>query len=823
MKRSIACLFVLIGSICGVQSQNGRLSSSEIYHELLKIEETTRVLYLAAHPDDENTRLIAYLSNDRKFSTAYLSLTRGDGGQNLIGDEQGAHLGLIRTHELLAARRIDGGRQYFTRAVDFGYSKSADETLALWEKDSVLADVVWVIRNFRPDVIITRFPPDERAGHGHHTASAMLAVEAFEASANPDSFSDQLAFTDPWEVKAVLWNSSVWWDRSLPEQLDQTTLFRVDAGKFDPLLGTSYGGVAGAARSQHRSQGFGASPYRGQQWEYLKLLAGEMPAEFGLMQVYPKWEEWGLSDVQEMLADVIGRYDFRDPTATVPTLLEILQLMEQKKDLPEVNEKIEDLNELIASALGIWAEPVADREVYVPGDTMRIVHDVLLGVGKEVKLTGIEFDGILDELDSHLEMDIFSNDTMYWPVEDLFNQTPYWLKDSFNFLYHVDDPRMIGMPVHNELPEVQFRFSFMGISFSLKRPVVYKFTDPADGEIYRPVVAMPPVVVEFDEATPLFRPGVEGEVTVRIHALRDIESFNVSLEVPDLWNAVPPGVDQSGLKSGEEMNVVFRVTPSIHEDCDCGLMTPVVELSGKRYSSKVSRIDYPHIPFLQIAEPATKKAVLLDMEIPDRRILYVEGAGDLVDESLEAAGLKVDRVDPAMLSPFELNEYDVVITGVRAFNVSDALLANVGSLNEFASGGGTVIVQYNTVGRSSMDSDSGFGPMPFQLSRNRTTDEKAEPVFLIADHPLLQVPNKINVEDFDGWVQERGLYYAGDSDKAYERPLGFSDPGEKMADGSLLYLKHGEGVFIYTGISFFRQLPAGVPGAYKLFFNLIGQ
>lgn len=840
MQRKTGWLIFLLFMITRAYSQQAQLNSSAIYGELLNLKETTSVLYIAAHPDDENTRLLTYLANGRHMRTAYLSLTRGDGGQNLIGDEQGAELGLIRTQELLAARKVDGTRQFFTRAVDFGYSKSAEETLQLWEHDSILADVVWVIRNFRPDIIITRFPPDERAGHGHHTASAMLAQEAFDLAANPEVFPEQLQWCAPWQPKVLFWNASSWWDKTLPDRVDNATIFGVEVGAYDPILGTSYGELAGKARSMHRSQGFGVSPYRGEQWEYLLLQKGAIsPGQSDPLFVAPKWKEWPDGAwIAKAIDSVVQAYDFLQPETSVASMLRIYQAINSSGNPMERLAKKQQAANIIAAMIGLWAEPVVIGSN--SDGSLTVVHEMLVGSNYPAQLDMIGLIQPCGELCDFPLMNnqpnpvsnmkyysykfaknIFIRDTVQLPVAEYANATPYWLKSSFNYTYHVPHRQLIGQPQIDEIPLIAYEISVGGVPVTFIRGVVSKYIDPAKGEIYQPVQVMPAASVEILQTVCLFKPLKPTQVSVQVKALEEKVNGKLSLHVPKGWTITPAYIDME-LNTGSSQTADFLITAPVN--AQSGQLQPVLENGSKLYDQQLSEVQYDHIPVQRIMESAARDAVVLPFDIPNKKIGYIEGAGDLVDESLIAAGFSVVHMNVSDLPSTDLSVFDAIITGVRAYNVSDELIASNQLLLDYVKNGGRLIIQYNTVNNftSGKNPDGKLlGPYAFAIGRQRTTSENSDVQFLVPEHVILNTPNKITKSDFEGWVQERGLYYISEHDEKYQFPIGFADPGEDIAKGAFMYAPYGEGVFMYTGISFFRQLPAGVVGAYKLMINMI--
>ena len=836
MHLKLYSSLLLCGLSAGLSAQQAQMDPSEIYASLQKMSQTTRVLYIAAHPDDENTRLLTFLSRGKHFETAYLSLTRGDGGQNLIGDEQGADLGVVRTQELLAARRVDGTRQFFTRAIDFGYSKSAQESLSLWQHDSILSDVVWVIRQFQPDIIITRFPPDERAGHGHHTASAMLALEAFDLAADPGAFPEQLKWCEPWKVERVFWNASSWWDKTLPDQVDNKTVFGVDVGGYDPILGMSYGELAGKARSQHRSQGFGVSPYRGEQIEYLRLLKGELqPGSTDPFEADSHWAKMvNGTETRSLLVKMLEEYDMKDPLAALPDLLKMYALVPSEDRTPQWTDKQNRLSDIIAASVGLWLEPVV---IAKETDRIQISAECLSAAGVSATVTGMDlyFPGDGNDLfpmlhprgkaaqisseKQQLPANIFVRDTFWIAVTPGANATPYWLQRPYGTTYQAADAKWRGQPEWDDLPAVRFRIQLGESELAFTRKLVEKKIDPARGEYYVPVQMLPAYHVHVEEQLCLFKPGLPSEVHVKLDGLDAETTGDLKLRIPSGWSVSPASIRIQG---NEHTLYTFQVTAS--DNGSEGVITPVFHSHGNDYEQEITDIIYEHLPEQHIAHIASRPAMVLLMHVPEGSYAYIEGAGDLVLESLQAAGVNVEPLSVNDLAVTDLSIYDAIITGVRAYNVSDRLISAQPLLLQYVQQGGTLLVQYNTTNNFTLGRNAdgaSMGPYPFSLTRGRTTDENASPEFLLPDHPVWNTPDKITADDFEGWVQERGLYYADATADHYQAPLGFADPGEETLRGAILTTDYGQGTFIYTGLSFFRQLPAGVPGAYKLFFNMM--
>ncbi len=814
-------LLLLSGPVVQAQAPE-KASSSDILHQLKKLNVLGSVLYIAAHPDDENTRLITHLGNEKLYNTGYLSITRGDGGQNLVGPEIREELGIIRTQELLQARRTDGGVQFFTRANDFGYSKNADETFNIWDKEQVLADMVWVIRKFRPDVMITRFPPDERAGHGQHTASAILAEEAFTAAADPKRFPEQLKYVEVWQPKRLLWNTGVWSFGSQAEfdkYVDK--LLQVDVGGYNPLLGESYGEIAAASRSMHKSQGFGATSSRGTSIEYLQHTKGDKADKELLEGIATNWSRVkGGDKVEKLIQKAIDTYKPTEPAAIVPTLLAARKELQKLPDNHWKKLKTDAINEVIQDALGLYLEVTASDYSAAPGQPVQFNIEAINRSATSVTINSINYKFATN--DTTLQNKLAPNQpikystTIKLPATMAYSQ-PYWLRKPGTLgMFAVDGFDNVGKPENDPAAEVAFNLAVAGEPLQITVPVVYKRTDPVEGEVYRPFIVTPPVFVNVAEGVYMFADQEPKQVNVRVKAGRANTSGKVALDLPKGWKAEPASIDFNLAAKGAEQNVAFIVTPpkGQHE----AELNAVATIDGKNYSQSLNEINYSHIP-AQITFPEAKaKIVKLDLKKNGEKIGYIMGAGDDIPTSLRQIGYDVTMLRDGDMRLSYLQQFDAIILGVRAYNTVDRLKHHQSTLMEYVKNGGNLIVQYNTNHALVLPN---VGPYPLKLSRDRVTVEEAEVRLLKPSHPVLNMPNKITKKDFEGWVQERGLYFPNEWSPEYEAILSSNDPGEPARDGGLLVAKYGKGNYIYTGYSWFRELPAGVPGAYRLFVNLI--
>jgi LmbE family N-acetylglucosaminyl deacetylase len=799
-------------------------SSGELARALDRLLVVGNVLYVAAHPDDENTRLLAYLENERLVRTGYLSLTRGDGGQNLIGSEQGALLGLIRTQELLAARGVDGAEQLFTRARDFGYSKTPEETLSIWGKDEVLGDVVWAMRRFKPDVVITRFPTGGIETHGHHTASAILAEQAFRLAGDPRAYPEQLAWEKPWQPQSIVWNKSQFFIK--PGE-DLSSFLRVDIGAFNPWLGVSYGEMAATSRSMHASQGFGAAAQRGPALEYFKALVGPTP-ELSLFEgVDLSWRRVpGSARLVERLER--ARADFRPerPEAAIPALLDARDELARLPDNPWKAPKSAELRDAIVACAGAWLEATAGEAQTTPGASLAITVSALnrspaAVTLKELRLPGGSVVPIGKALSPSAPFEL---ERAVEIPGDAPLTNPYWLEEApSKGLYAVKDRRLVGLPEAPAPLAVDFVLAFGDRLLTVRRPVAFKWTDPVAGERRRPLEIAPAVMVNPAEHVMIFPDGAQKALRVVVKAGAAPARGTVRLEVPEGWRAEPASAPFDLAKKGDEARVSFRLTPPPHAagaPPARGALHAIAEVGGRRYGRGVTRIDHPHIPIQTLFPEAEVELVRFDLARNRAPIGYIPGAGDEVPAALRQVGYDVTILGDEQLESAPLGRFAAIVVGVRAYNVDHRLPFAHARLMDYVAGGGTLVAQYATNNRISK-TPAEIGPFPFEISQERVTDERAKVAFELPANAVLTQPNKLGEADFDGWVQERGLYFAGKWDARYEAPLSMHDAGEPARRGGLLVARHGKGAFVYTGLAFFRQLPAGVPGAYRLFANLL--
>ncbi len=841
MKTYTLFLFLFLTLQTLFAQTSPQANSSEILLGLEKLNTVGSVLYIAAHPDDENTRLLAYLSKEKKLRTGYLSLTRGDGGQNLIGKEQGPALGLVRTQELLAARRTDGAEQFFTRANDFGYSKNPEETFSIWNKDSILADVVWTIRKFKPDVIICRFPTTGEGGHGHHTASAILAVEAFDAAADPKRFPWQLAHVDVWQARRIFWNTFNFGglNTTSPSQL------QVDVGVYNPLLGKSYGEIAAESRSNHKSQGFGSARTRGSSIEYFKLLKGDSAKTDLFEGIDQSWKRLsGLpgmyngstEPIQKKLEESIRKFNPGNPASSIQDLIEIYKELLPKntdfKEKPELaakdreidfwkKEKMKEAQTLLLECSGLWMEAYASDYIGIPGNPVAITSQIVKRNNCEARLEKINY---LEQTDTVTALTLKTEELRSFKhteklPSNLPFSNPYWLNEKHGpGTFVIKDPLLIGKPENDPEAKVIFYVQLKDLTLKVERPLVYKYTDPVKGEVYRPFEILPPATLNISEKAFVFSGPEPKTIQILLKANEDNIKGTLELTVPQGWNLEIKNKEFNLAGKGEELLLEATLSPG--KNSTDGTLQASLNINGINYTKSIQRIEYDHIPYQFILSDAEAQLVNIHLKKAGTNIAYIPGAGDEIPACLKEIGYTVTVLTDELLATEKLSRYDAIITGVRAYNTDKRLQIYYNKLMDYIEKGGNLIVQYNT------NNNIGpvlakIGPYPFTISRDRVTNENSEVRILQPHHPVFNTPNDITSKDFEGWIQERGIYFATDIDKNYEKLLSMNDPNEKPNEGSLIIATYGKGNFVYTGLVFFRELPAGIPGAYRLMVNLL--
>lgn len=810
MKKHTLLLLLILSSSLWSQAPQ-KMNAVEIYEQVQKLNFLGKVLYVAAHPDDENTKLITYFSNHYHAQTAYLSLTRGDGGQNLIGTELREKLGAIRTQELLAARRIDGGEQFFTRANDFGFSKEPNETFAIWNKQEVLEDVIQVFTNFQPDIIIHRFAHNTPGTtHGHHTASAQLSLEALQTLTNPP--------------KRVFFNTSWWFYGSQEafEAADKSNLLAINANVFYPLKGKSNNEIAALSRSQHKCQGFGTLGSRGDEIEYLDLLKGDIPKSGNLFEgINTTWSRVpGGQAIGAILNDVEKNFNFNNPSVHLPNLIKAYQLIEQLDDIHWKTIKSKQIVKIIEACSGLFMEAVADTESTTPSDDFNLTVEIINRSTSKAKLVSIK---VLElptepkniELKNNTKINLSLKKIRCNPDADYSNL--FWLKEAKTVgMYHISNPALRILPEITTAFPVVFTVEIEGYTLEFVKNICYKFNTPDDGETYVPFTLLPEATTAITPEILLFNGTQPKTVTVTVTAHKSNVKGVVSLCYPIDWKVEPKEIPIEIASKNETKSVTFTVQPS--KNSATTTLSALVTVEGQLLDRKLISLHYPHIPKQTIVVPSTAKAVTLDLKIKGKNIGYIMGAGDEIPNHLSQIGYHVTLLEPNTITQEKIENFDAIILGIRAFNVVDELKYKNKILFEYVKNGGNVIVQYNTFNNLITKE---IAPYNLKISDDRITNENAAVTFLAPHHSVLNYPNTISQLDFTGWVQEQGLYYPNQWGKEFTQIIASSDEGEDQKQGGLLIAKYGKGNYVYTGLSFFRELPEGVSGAYRLMANLI--
>ncbi|WP_298302021.1 PIG-L family deacetylase [Hydrotalea sp.] len=839
--RTFIYLFFSSFGICFsslLQAQNPPIvNSADIYLQMKKLNVLGSVLYVAAHPDDENNTLLPYLAKGALYKTAYLSLTRGDGGQNLIGDEQGFELGLIRTEELLAARSIDGSGQYFSRAFEFGFSKSADEALHIWDKDKVLADIVWVIRQYQPDVIITRFPRDKRAGHGHHWASAILANEAFIAAANSAKFPEQFKYgVQPWQAKRILWNTYNFGSINTTAN-DQ---LKMAIGGYNPLLGESYGEIGGEARSMHKSQGEGRPRREGRITEYFTTTGGTPPDSTLMDGINITWSRMkGGAAIIPKVNALLQQYNIQHPENSLPALVDLYHAIQQ---LPEKNtwikEKLKEVVHLIANCSGLMAEATSSNEYGVEGQNMQLQFFVNKRLPAAIQLKKVTLMSRQQMLfDTTLSKALHANDNIAFerkfPValQQPVSQ-PYWLVHPMENvgMFTVNDQTLIGRPESPPAYTAAFTFTIDDVAFTIQKAVQYKYSDPVRGEVYQPFVVIPPVMVNIQPNVVLSNVQRAGKqvslpvLNVQLQANYSAAGIPVKYQLQQGNTVIDKKDTVLHFETGK--NYVWSVplmqvfhaqnTPVIHPS-----VTLPIQGKNETYDLNVKKIAYQYIPTIHYFYTDSVKVITEPVKVVGTRVAYIAGAGDKLPDAIQQLGYQVQLLQEQDITDEKLRQFDAVVIGIRAYNIHEYLTTKNDVFNRYIYNGGNLIIQYfksNFINNKPVKA----GPYPFQVNGSpRVTEENSPVQFLLPKHSVLNFPNTINEKNFDGWVQERSTYQAQTNDSHFEAPLSMHDTGEAPSSGSLLIAPYGKGNVAYVSLVLFRQLPAGIPGAYKLLANLI--
>ena len=818
MKRFLVFFLFMFPSVLSAQTK--QMNTGEILQAMKRLNVVGNVLYVAAHPDDENTLFITWLSKEKMVRAGYIAMTRGDGGQNLVGPEQGEYVGLLRTHELLGARSVDGGEQYFTRANDFGFSKTTDEALSFWGKEQILADLVWRIRMFQPDVMVNRFPPDARAGHGHHSASAVLSEEAFKAAADPNRFPEQLAYVKPWQVKRLVWNS---FSPNFQNGQPEGSFIKIPLGDYNPLLGKSYTEIAAEARSMHKSQGFGSAKTKNQRSDYALHKAGEEAKTDLFDGIDLSWKRInGGEKVEKMVNEVYNSFKAQNPSASLPALIEIYNAIAALDENVWTTYKKKEVQELIIACAGLWFEVNPVDYSVSPNDKIKVNVNVVSRSNANITLEKIAFKA--SKQDTIINKKLTYNDALnisyelQIPANQAITQ-PYWLEEKKESgFYKVKDQLLRGLPMKPADLVCEYSFKIDGKNFTFQTPLTFKFVEPSDGEIYRYFEVRPEVTATIAEKVYSFADNSSKDVVVTLKAGKKGVNGSVTLDVPSSWRVEPMAINFELKDKYEEKKVTFKVFPSTTAS-EITLKANATTANGT-FNRGIASIEYKHVPTLTLFPFSEAKALRIDLKKKGTKIGYIAGAGDEVPAALQQIGYQVTMLTPTELAK-DLSQFDAIIVGIRAYNTEEYLKFFQEKLMEYVKNGGNMVTQYQTNAFYGVSKVKETGPFPFAIGRGRVTDETAEMKIIKPEHPLMNTPNKITAKDFEGWVQERGLYFSDKWSDKYETIFSIKDANETEQEGSLLYAKYGKGNFIFTGLAFFRELPAGVPGAYRLFANMI--
>ncbi|MCZ2268052.1 MAG: PIG-L family deacetylase [Ignavibacteriales bacterium] len=818
MKLKLISIFCMTALISIYSQPFPNLNSSEIKLGLMKLNVLGTVLYVGAHPDDENTAVISYLAKGELLRTAYLSVTRGDGGQNLIGPEQSEQLGVIRTQELLEARKIDGGKQFFTRALDFGYSKSPAETFKIWNKNTILSDVVWIVRKFKPDVIIARFPETGEGGHGHHTASAILASEAFDLANNPSAFPEQLKYVTIWQPKRIFWNA---WVKTLEnKKINTAELPTINVGEYNPLLGKSYTEISALSRSMHKSQGFGASATRNNLLNHFVLLKGDLVKKDLFEGIDFTWNRVeGGEEIQKLIDKTISEFDDENPSASISDLAAIYSKIKNLEDEYWKEVKLAEVKELIRSCAGIWIEGIGTDEYAALGDQIKVQTSIVNRSSENFILKSISVNNETKKIEngSLKNGEMFTSDFVIHIPDDSKISNPYWLINEHSTgSFAVDDQTMIGLPESTAPFNCNFTVEIYGEEIEFSVPLYKRITDPVDGELYSQVKIAPPAVINIEKELYFFNGTSSKEIKVTVQSLKDNLSGKVFFNINNGWKIEPAAIDFYDMNKNQKKDFFIKITPN--QSAFQSEITAKVSIDGREYTKQIIRKQYKHIMPQTIFQDS--KALLQSYDLTKtklKKIGYISGSGDLIPNFLSDLGFDVVIFDDKQFNQNQLNQYDAIITGIRAYNTRDELAAFQKELFKYVENGGTLISQYNTTAQLILSP----GIFPLKISHDRVTDENSAVKIINKNHKIFNYPYKITEDDFKGWIQERGLYFPAEWDEKYETLLSMNDDGENEKLSSILYAKYGKGTFVYTGLSFFREIPAGVEGAIKLFINIL--
>ncbi len=867
MRKVLAFALIAILSLQTIQvsvsaytrSSPEERGASALALTLRQLQTIGSVLHTAAHPDDESTDMLAFMSRAMGARTAYLSLNRGEGGQNGIGPELGEALGVIRTEELLAARKLDGGEQYFTRAMDFGFTRSMEETLQKWNREEVLGDMVRVIRSMRPLVVVNGWSGTTQDGHGQHQTAGALLPEAVKAAADPARFPEQVKEgLQPWQVLKV-YARRFGGGGAGPRA-------EFDVGVYDPVLGRSYNELASDGRSQHRSQDMGMTQMKGSAVRSFPRLSSVVEAPeketslfagidvtlTGVAKFAGKDGERllpSLNKIKDAAAKALAEFRIEQPELIAPHLAaglhEVRALRASLDNLDAVSKanadsilatKESQFNSALAKAHGVVIDALSNTEIVTPGEAVDVAANVyfrasaanaspaaklvapanwqVAPLGSEPEQGGGGFRG--------RETPNFVARFRATVPEGAPSTQPYWLakprtKDQFDW----DATMPQTLPFAPAVASARIELTLSGERVVLTQSVEYRFADKTFGEIRRELKVAPAVTLTVNPqllVIPSESQNRTREISIEItdNARRTINGA-VKLIAPQGWKVEADARPLNFTKQGEKTARTFKVTPPAGANGMFDLQA-VAEEGSKTYGNGYTAISYPHIETHFLYREAKTKVEVFDAKVAaNLKVGYVMGSGDDGLQALQQLGVNVHLINASELATADLSGYDTIVLGIRVYEVNEDVIANNKRLLEYVSNGGTLIVQYNKQEFAS----GNFAPYPVKMRGERVTDENAPVTILVPDHPLFNFPNKIGPDDWKNWVQERGLYFLSEWDSHYTPLLAAPDDTGKLLNGGELVAQYGKGNYIFTGYAWFRQFPVGTLGAYRMFANMV--
>ncbi|MGE3382096.1 MAG: PIG-L family deacetylase [Pyrinomonadaceae bacterium] len=827
-----------------------------LVRQLKRLNTSASAMMIGAHPDDEDTALLSYLSRGENARTAYLSLTRGDGGQNIIGPELGEALGVIRTEELIQARKLDGAEQYFTRAYDYGFSKTLQEARLKWDENVILCDAVRAIRQFRPLVVVAQFSGTPADGHGQHQFAGYIAPLAVKAAMDASQCGGEGEAGEVWAVKKFY----------VRHRGQGEPRLRVNTGKYDPLYARSYFEIAMEARSQHRSQEQGVLELRGDQYSSLNLQGSETKesgifegldvsvAAAGTGQADPGK---ALAEVQDAAERALREYDPRSPERILPHLINGYKAATRKGQFTAPNPPTEvfaremrtRFADAIVAVLGLQIDALSDVETIAQGESFNVSAKIY-GQQRE----GLQVKEISLAVPAKPNLRPVANlaDVEWWMVKrgpapstntpgfvtreagmaaeyfavtvppDADLTTPYWLVEPRRGDMYVMSgrPAVHGSPFQLPVPKALVTLEVNGETLYVERPVEFRYADDVRGEIRRNVAVVPTITVGLDQNLMIIAAGAKATekqlaVTVTSNSSGAV-SGKVALDLPAGWTAASDSADLNLTRKGESGSVQFKIRVPANARPGTYTLKATATIGDKSFSRSVRTLSYPHIQTHRLYSDAAVKANVIDLKTRPAKIGYIPGSGDSLPQAIAQMGLNIETIDERTLAAGDLSRFDTILVGIRAYQVRTDIVAHNKRLLEFAEKGGTLVVQYQL----SNYTQQGLAPFPARQGP-RVADETAKVTILDSSHPIFNVPNKITDADFEGWVQERNLYNFSTMDPKYKGLLEAHDVNEAENAGGLVVADIGRGKYVYCSYSLFRQLPAGVPGAYRLLANIL--